>query len=52
MSTNYMEVGTRDVSKFGIGNSIGKHGLKLCGCLLYYLGGVMNNLCGSLLDPK
>ena len=32
---------TRNTSQFGIGNSIGKHGLKLCGCLLYYLGGAM-----------
>ena len=42
----------RDVSKFGIGNSIGKHGLKLCGCLLDYLGGAMINLCGSQLDTS
>ena len=41
---------TRDTSTFGIGNSIGKYGLKLCGCLLHYLGGAMINLCGSLLD--
>ena len=28
---------TRNTSKFGIGNSIGKHGLKLCGCLRYFI---------------
>ena len=31
----------RDNSNFGIGNSICKHGLKLCGSLLDYLGGAM-----------
>ena len=41
---------TRDTYNFGIGNSICKHGLKLCGSLLDYLGGDMINLCGSLLD--
>ena len=41
---------TRDNSNFGIGNSICKHDLKLCGSLLDYLGGAMINLCGSLLD--
>ena len=28
-------------SNFGLGNSICKHGLKLCGSLLDYLGGAM-----------
>ena len=32
---------TRDSSNSGIGNSICKHGLKLCGSLLDYLGGAM-----------
>ena len=40
----------RDTSNFGIGNSICKHGLKLCVSLLDYLGGAMIHLCGSLLD--
>ena len=30
-----------DNSNFGIGNSICKHGLNLCGSLLDYLGGAM-----------
>ena len=32
---------TRDISNFGIGNSICKHGLKFWGSLLDYLGGAM-----------
>ena len=32
---------TRDISHFGIGNSMCKHCLKLCGSLLDYLGGAM-----------
>ena len=43
---------TWDTYNFGIGNSICKHGLKLCGSLLYYLGGAMINLCGSLLPDR
>ena len=32
---------SRDNSNFGIGNSICKHGLKLCVSLLDYLGGAL-----------
>ena len=43
---------SRNNSNFGIGNSICKHGLKLCGSLPDYLGGAMITLCGSLLPDR